>query len=247
MSARGVTPVRAALAHATLLVVALGCLVAVPLAAPQQPSWAWMFGAMGVALLLWVADLLVTLLTRRGRLRLRAVDGTTEVVGSPWSRPVDVAAPVVLVLALVGGVLSLVDPGPLAPGTTSLDAAAPVAVLAVLALLATAGLRHVLAGRRLRSRLRLHASGVEVSGPDGRDHLPWSSLTGVGPRPLALLGYSGRVLALPGPELRSDPDLVARLVEHYRTHPRERDELADGRAVERARTGRLDELGGSAR
>lgn len=233
------TPPAALAALAGVMVLALGCLLAVPFAAPLQPSWAWLLGAVGVAVALWVVDVLVTLLTRGGRLRLRLVAGATEVVGSPGSRLVDLAAPLVFVGALVGGALSLVDTDPSASGTTDLDAAAPVAVLALLALMSFLGLLGVLRRTRLRSRLRLHVGGLEVSGPSGRGDFEWDALTRVRPTPLAVLSIAGSWVPLPGAELRSDPVLVARLVEHYRAHPRDRSELTDGRAIDRAREDRL--------
>lgn len=223
-----------------VLAVALVCLVLAAVVATSRPTWSWLLGGIGAALVPWVLDVLVTALGRRGRLRLRTVGSATEVVGSAWSRPVDVAAAVVLLVALVGSLLSLVDTS---TGTPGLDAAAPVAVLALLALLAFGTLLSVVARRRRRSRLRLHAGGLEVSGPDGRGDFEWDALTRLRPSPLAAQTVDGAWVPLQQQELRSDPALVARLVEHYRTHPRERDELADGRAVERARTDRLGPLG----
>lgn len=193
----------------SVLLLALGCLVAAPLAAPVQPGWAWLLGAIGIAVALWVSDVLLTLLTRGGRVRLRLVVGAVEVVGSRWSRPVDVVAP--------------------------------------LAFLALVGLLRVLGRSRRRSRLRLAAGGLEVSGPQGRGEFEWDALTGAREMPLAVRTVAGSWVSLPGSELRSDPALLARLVEHYRTHPRDRHELADERVVERVRAGHLAPLAEPAR
>ncbi len=56
---------------------------------------------------------------------------------------------------------------------------------------------------------------------------------------VTLLGFEGASVKLPVAELRSDPQLVARLVEHYRAHRGDRAELTDGRALQRVREGRL--------
>lgn len=47
------------------------------------------------------------------------------------------------------------------------------------------------------------------------------------------------VRAYPANELLSDPDLVAELVDYYRSHPKARNELRDGSAVNRIATGRF--------
>jgi hypothetical protein len=249
------TPRRAVVGPVLVLAVALGSLALAVVVASSQATWAWLLGGIGVALLPWALDALVTTTGRRGRLRLRTEEGATEVVGSPWSGLVDVAGAVVLVGALVGGLLALVDGGAgsrgqtRTTGTPGLDTAAPVAVLALLALLAFLAFLGVLSGRRRRSRLRLGVDGLEVTGPGGLEFFEWQALTGLRTAPtsgaLTVRGLEGTSVNLPAQELRSQPVLVARLVEHYRTQRPDRPELADGRAIDRVREDRLAPYPGS--
>ena len=85
---------------------------------------------------------------------------------------------------------------------------------------------------------------MEVSGADGRATFDRDDLTGVragpGPNALALLGHAGTSVDLPAAELRSDPQLLARLLEHYRSHREDRTELHDGRVLDRVRKDGLD-------
>ena len=64
---------------------------------------------------------------------------------------------------------------------------------------------------------------------------------GPGPNQLVLLAHDGTAVDLPAVELRSDPQLVARLIEHYRVHRRDRPELADARVLRRVSENRLTE------
>lgn len=238
------TTTRSALLGPVLLAVVAVASLALGLLAfrVDRPTWGWLLCAVGVAVGALAADQLYAAGGRTGRLRLRTTETGLVVLGSPWSRAVDVVAAVVFVVALVASLLASVDAGA-EPGGSGLATAGPVVVLALLAALAFYRVLGVLATRRRTSRLRLHSEGVEASGADGRATFSWDALTGVqagpGPNVLVLLGHAGTDVPLPAVELRSDPQLVARLLEHYRTHPRDRAELVDERALSRVREDRL--------
>lgn len=223
-----------------LLVVGVGCLaLGIVGFGMDRATWGWLLGAVGVALVLLGADQAHIRAGRRGRLRVRRTRSGLEVVGSRWSRAVDVAATLVFVAALVGALMDLAEVG----GTPGLDAAGPVVVLAVLAALAFFTTLRVIGLRRRPTWLRLGPEGLEVSGPQGREAFAWADLTAVQAGPglddLVLVGHGESRVDVPVAELRSDPAAAARLLEHYRASDRDRAELGDDRALERIRTDRL--------
>lgn len=114
----------------------------------------------------------------------------------------------------------------------------------VLVVLAAMSLIWIPVGRELRrwrpAEVQLTRSHVHVSAYQRSDRaLPWGSVREL-PRQAGALSW---MLAetprrrFPEQELRSDPLLVAHLVEFYRVHPELRGELHDDRVLERLRDG----------
>lgn len=205
------------------------------------PTWPWLLAAVAVSAGLLAADRLAVLRGQHGVLRLRVEDGGVVVVGSPWSRVVDLLVAPVLLVGLGGAAAAYAD----VSSTSGSVTVVPLVVLAVLLAVAALRLVRIIVLQRRASRLRLDREGVEPSGTSGRGTFPWELVEGVrreGDR-LTLLAPGGPPVVLPSDELRSDPELVARLVEHYLRHRRDREELGDERVLQRVREDRLDAPG----
>ncbi|MGL5829464.1 MAG: hypothetical protein ACRC0L_07835, partial [Angustibacter sp.] len=165
-------------------------------------------------------------------------DGGLEVVGSVWPARAGVLAAVVTVVGTVLGVVALV--GGDSPDVT---AAGPVVVLAGFAVAAVWPAARYLAGRRPVDSLTLDRHGFTARSRGRAEPFTWGDVTGfgvgLGGLTVQVVGHGGTSVPFPAAELRSDPALVARLLDHYRTHDRDRSDLASGAALTRLRNGEL--------
>lgn len=219
------------------MVMLVGVSMSVVAARSDQPTWAVLF----VALTLFVAlvlggFVLGALPVNRGKLRVRAHDGALEVVGSLWARWAEMATAVLLWIGVLAGVMVLLGPGGSEPQSVG-----PVIILAGFALGVTWFVARFLTGHRPQDALVMRREGFSTRRAGSTESFQWGDVTGVavgnGGMTVDLLGFSGTKAPFPASELRSDPALVAALLEFYRTHERERSELASGRALDRVRSG----------
>lgn len=188
------------------------------------PALLWLV-ALGGPLVTWP---LVVVLARshRGRLHLETVDGATMVTPPAAVRGAIAVAPFVALAAIPVGLLDL---------TRSVGTGWTVVAVLAGALAAPDALRQA-SGRRWTG-LRLTPEGVQSA---RQGLVPWDQVDAVrlharpGPRVSV-----GGTLTLDPRLVASDGDLLRRFVAGYLTHPRRRAELADGRAIDRARRGDL--------
>lgn len=225
-----------------VLMVTLGWFVvlvgfaAAALTREPKPMVSLMFLTLAVAMAVLVAGSMAAAVPRRrDHLRVRQVDRGLEVVGSAWPQRSLIPAAVVTVAGAVIAVLNL---------TSGPDILTPTVLLVLCAAGASWAAIRYLAGRRPLDRVRLTRSGfsTRVRGTEV-DH-GWGDAAGFGVGKLGLVveirpanGGPDDPLFFPASELRSDPVLVAELLEFYRAHERLRGELVSGAVVERLRQG----------
>lgn len=238
------------------LVVPLAGLGAVAMALSGEPLVIALGLTIAAALVLaCVAVGALVLAPRDGRIELATVRRRLEL---PPTRVARVAGPVGAGLALLFSAL-LVLGGLQGVDMGSTRFTSPFVGLVLGAIVLVGVLRNPPGGART-ARVVLTPDGVGRRRGTEVELLPWDEITAPrlsvepavqltiwrrsvtparGARPSEALADAR--LVLPLATYRSDPNLVVALVEHYRTHPRDRAELGTSAAVERVRRG---ELGG---
>lgn len=222
---------------AVLCAVASGLLLVTVTANAGQVLLALFFAAMVATLVLGLAGVLAAALpSRRHHLRVATRDDGLEVVGSPWiERSGVVLAPVLVVLSGVMVVMAVrSDEGPL-------DVWIPTVLMLLLTGFVAWTAQRYLSGHRPVDGFTLRRQGFTVRLRGSAEEFGWGDVIGfrMGWRgvTVVVLGHAGTTVPCWALGLRSDPALVAALLEFYRSHERERSELANGRALERARAG----------
>lgn len=225
-----------------LLLLALGWFVALvgfaaaALTKEPKPMVSLMFLTLGVAMVVLLAGSMAAAVPRRrDHLRVSHDARALEVVGSPWPQRSGIPAAMVVV---VGAVVALLNV------TSGPDILTPTVLLVLCAAGASWAAIRYLAGRRPLDRVTLSREGftTRVRGTEV-DHV-WGDVSGFGVGKLGLVveihpanDTGGSPLSFPVSELRSDPVLVAELLDFYRGHERLRGELVSGAVLERLRQG----------
>lgn len=228
---------------AFVVVVLTGIGMAAVAVAGDQPTWAVLFVTLSAMVLVSLLGLVAAALPRRRHwLRVRTSREGVEVVGSPWPARAGVLLAGVAVVGLLAGALVLAR-----SSSRSLDTIAPVLVLGGFAVGgAWTAIRYAVRRQPLDAIL-LRREGLTVRRGRSTESFGWGQVTGFrvgkGGLTLDLLGHSGTSVPVPTSELRSDPAVVAELLEFYRTHERERSELGSGRAADRVRTAAFSAAG----
>ncbi|MGL5850863.1 MAG: hypothetical protein ACRCZD_08805 [Phycicoccus sp.] len=223
-----------------LAVTALGVLLSRIALDGDQPTWAVLFGTITIMLLIFLAGYIAAVIPgRRGVVRARQRGDELDLVGSPWPMRGEVLAAMVALVGTVLGAVVLVR----RDEVSNVTAAGPVVVLAGLAASATWPAVKYVTGRRPVDFLSLGRRGFTVRSRGRAESFAWADATGfavgLGGLTVQVLGYEGTSVPIPAAGLRSDAALVARLLEYYRTHERERAELSSGAALDRLRDGQL--------
>ena len=198
------------------------------------------FVATGISVVVLVGALFLVVLAPlvqgvRGRVRVHRLDRRLSLPGTSAERSV------YAVSAVVAALLPLVLRWDAA--RTGTDVSAQFLVWSWAAVpLGLYGLFWV-ASRYVRPRIELSASGVRLVATGQDSEISWDdlpSLDGLSrPRLVSALKATGEpphAAAL----VLSDPEVLARLVELYRTRPDLRHELATGAALDRLRAGSLE-------
>lgn len=236
------------------LVVPLAGLGAVAMMASGEPLVVALGLTIVAALVLGcVAVGAVVLAPRDGRIELETVRRRLEL---PPTRAAQLAGPVGAGLALLFSAL-LVLGGLQGVDMGSTRFTSPFVGLVLGAVVLVGVLRNPPGGART-PRLVLTPDGVGRRRGTELELLGWDEITAPrlsvdpaveltlwrrsvtptqGARPAEVLADARLVLPLAA--YRSDPNLVVALVEHYRTHPRDRAELGTPEAVDRVRRGEL--------
>lgn len=211
------------------LMVICGAIAAMGLGVvPHRPAATIFFGAGTIAMATYLGSLLIAFRGGRwGFMRVVPGESGLAIAVSRAAFLGDLIGTAVLVAAATWLGAQLVSD----------SAAGPVWFLgmASFALIAVAGLLK-------QGRCALQPSLIEVRpaglllGAKTLTALPWGALDAVGfdRRGMAFHAACG-VIHVRTTDLRSDPYLVAELIDYYRCHPDQRDELGDHRAIQRIR------------
>lgn len=203
---------------AVCVVVGLG--VAAGSAGLGNPALSWMTVWLTAAVGVWGLGVVATAWPRRnGVLRARLTEANLKIVGSPWQGRMRLVGPLLLLAAALGWVVLGFD------GMSRNDFYA-VAALTVVGLI---GLVDALPLRQ-PAAVELSVHGVRARAGKTTVDLAWSDLRGVtrGPNGRTIdFASADAFVPLPATELRSDPALVAHLIEYLRRHPADRHRLDD--------------------
>jgi hypothetical protein len=221
---------RPSFAFGALVVVAAVPLVIAVLAA--DPGFRLVMAALGLLILL-VIPYAVAWVRALPAGAIRVDSASAGLRFAPSSSLAATAAVVAVAGMLVGALPYVLDafglPATLGAGVTRLGPA-------VLGVLALAWLGYQVWGLRDPAGLTLTPEGVRGVRGSGHVDLPWSDLervdvTAVRGARLVLHARGGAAVAIDPHRLGSDPNLVAAIVEHFRTHPGDRGALAEGIAA----------------
>lgn len=225
-----------ALVTAAVAVSSSAALVAIAVRAGQD-ILALLFIGLAVTMVVSLAGVCAAGLPRRRQhLRVIAREGGVEVVGSravEWSGVL--LALVLTALAGVQLVLAMRSEEPF------IDVWVPVVFMMGL----TGGVVWLawgyLTGRRRVDAVELRREGFVVVLRGAAEDYGWGDVlgfrVGMGGLTVVLLGHEGTEVPCWALGLRSDPALVAELLEFYRSNERLRGELASGAALDRIRQG----------
>lgn len=252
-------PVKSTLALGVLALMVVGTTAVFVLLVPRDAAGVvTTAGAVtgGVSTLVVLARNIRARFTR-GRLEVRTGSGRLVVPGDAVTAYALIAVAAGYVAFFVGLVLLVV--------TSSYDGAwGPLVVAAVVLALGAPMVIRLVRGRYRLNRLELTPTDVLVRGYVRTYRLAWDDVVSVDlqvdPSPLAVLegrvpptvtgpretvgessvgGRAPTQVHLPIATAGSSLDAIAELLDFYRSHPAARPELADDRAVERIRAGRL--------
>lgn len=225
-----------------LLLVALGLTVSLigvvgaVLTRQAKPVVSLMFATLALAMVVLLAGSVAAALPRRSHhLRVRQVPEGLEVVGSPWPQRSGVLAALLMIAGAVVAVVTF---------SSGLDVLTPTVLLLLCAPASGWAALRYLTGRRPVDRVMVGRHGF-TSRIRGREtEMSWGDVSGFAVSKMGLVvdvhapnETDGPAAVIPIAELRSDPTLVADLLEFYRDHVRLRSELMSDAVLDRLRQG----------
>ncbi|MGL4174265.1 MAG: hypothetical protein ACRCTR_09405 [Actinomycetota bacterium] len=202
-----------------------------------QPTWAVLFGATAAMPVVLVVGYAAAAHRRRGTVRAQQHGEGLEIIGSVWPIRAEALAGLILLIGTAIGVVVLTR------NPIDVNAIGPIVLLAGLTVIAFWPVVKYLTGRRSLDSLVLDQEGFTVQTRGRIVQFFWEDAMGFkiggGGLSVQILGYERTMVSIPMSELRSDPRLVAQILEYYHTHEHERSDLSSGAALDRLRYGAL--------